>query len=66
MKTKIKSLVLVLLMLASLAGIGGTVYYAKNKIIQPNGIMQSESEIPDNQQNQPPQNDGDMKLPEQP
>lgn len=51
-------------MLASLAGIGGTVYYAKNNIIQPNGIMQSESEIPDNQQNQPPQNDGDMKLPE--
>lgn len=66
MKTKIKSLVLVLLMLASLAGIGGTVYYAKNNTIQPNGIMQSESEIPDNQQNQPPQNDGDMKLPEQP
>lgn len=66
MKTKVKSFVLIFLMLASLVGIGGTVYYAKNNTAQQNEIMQSAPEMPDNQQNQPPQNnDGEMQLPEQ-
>lgn len=63
MKTKVKSLILVIIMLASLAGIGTTVYYAKNNAVQPNGIMQNVPDIPDNQQNQPPQNDGGMEMP---